>query len=87
MLIWDSRRVEVEEYHVKRSSIMVFCRIDKSEVVWAIIGVYGQVQPLDKPMFCEELDNLGMFWDGPWLLSGDFNIVKRRSEWSSNWAS
>lgn len=45
-------------------------------VAWIIIGVYGRSNPQIRHNFWEELYEVRRRWDGPWLIGGDFNVIR-----------
>lgn len=50
---------------------------------WMFTTVYGLVRSNEKPFLWEELDDIGRAQDLPWLIGGDFNVFKKRTERSS----
>ena len=48
--------------------------------VWAFTGVYGPNSDRDRSFFWEELSSLCSWWDVPWCVGGDFNVVWFPSE-------
>lgn len=86
-MIWDPKRVKIADYYMGNYSITIFCKIGELDVVWPFTRVYGLVNLQDKLAFREELNTLGWFWEGPWLLSRDFNAARKRLERTSNQAS
>uniref|UniRef100_A0A7N2LEX3 GRAM domain-containing protein n=1 Tax=Quercus lobata TaxID=97700 RepID=A0A7N2LEX3_QUELO len=48
--------------------------------VWALTGVYGPNSDRDRSFFWEELSGLCSWWDVPWCVRGDFNVVRFPSE-------
>jgi hypothetical protein len=39
------------------------------------MGIYGPSRDHDKPEFLAELEELCHLYSGPWLLTGDFNLI------------
>ncbi|KAK4607051.1 hypothetical protein RGQ29_001035 [Quercus rubra] len=48
--------------------------------VWAFFGVYGPNSDRDRRFLWEELCGLRNWWDVPWCVGGDFNVVRFPSE-------
>ena len=47
---------------------------------WAFTGVYGPNADLDRRLFWEEMSGVGSWWEVPWIVGGDFNVVHYASE-------
>jgi hypothetical protein len=47
---------------------------------WWLTVVYGPSNDVDKPTFLIELQDLAAFRLGPWLLTGDFNLIYRMAD-------
>ena len=66
------------------SRFLVSCRfknaVDKFE--WAFTGVYGPNSDRNRRLLWEELSSLCNWWNMPWCVGGDFNIVQFPSEHS-----
>ena len=50
------------------------------QFVWAFTGVYGPNLNKKRRLMWEELIGLITWWDVPWCLGGDFNIIRFPSE-------
>lgn len=48
------------------------------------MSVYGPNDDVDKKCFWDELVGLMSWWEVPWCIGGDFNIVGYPSERSSD---
>lgn len=80
VVIWDSDKLEVLDSHVGSYSVSILCKTTGIPGCWAFTSVYGPVQHADKERFWEELNNVWKAWTCPWILAGDFNGVRQRSE-------
>lgn len=49
-------------------------------IEWLYTIVYGHVAVTLKTPFWKELTQVRLSWNGPWLLSGDFNSIRTRDE-------
>jgi hypothetical protein len=47
---------------------------------WAFTGVYGPNANFDRRLFWEEMSSVGSWWEVPWIVGGDFNVVHYASE-------
>ena len=50
------------------------------QLVWAFIGVYGPNASRDRRFLWEELFGLSSWWNVPWCVGVDFNVVRFPSE-------
>jgi hypothetical protein len=44
--------------------------------VWMFTGVYGPNVNRDRRLMWDELAGIRSWWDVPWCLGGDFNVVR-----------
>jgi hypothetical protein len=51
---------------------------------WWLMGVYGPSRDHDKPKFLAELEELCHLRYGPWLLTGNFNLIYRAEDKSND---
>lgn len=80
VLIWDADRVEFSEVLIRKFSISLLCNLVVSNVQWVITNAYGPCLTKEKTEFWKELFEVGLHWNVPWLLFGDFNAVRAKSE-------
>ena len=80
LLMWDSRVVEKVEEAV--GHFLVSCKFKNvgDQFEWAFIGIYGPNLNNRHRLMWEELTGLISWWDLPWCLGGDFNIIRFPSE-------
>lgn len=45
------------------------------EQPWWFSGIYGPHEDANKPAFPDELREVRSFCAGPWMLTGDFNMI------------
>lgn len=83
VVLWDASRLELLDYHIGAYTITLLCKCFDTGEVWAFTGLYGPTKQSEKALFWEELDTTGRLWDCPWLIAGDFNVVRQKSERSS----
>jgi hypothetical protein len=49
-------------------------------LVWVFEGVYGPNDDGDRRVLWDELAGLMSWWEMPWCIGGDFNVVRFPSE-------
>ena len=76
LVMWDRRVIEIVEEAV--GQFLVSCRfknvVDQFE--WAFTGVYGPNSDKDRRLLWEELSSLCSWWNVPWCVGEDFNVVQ-----------
>ena len=80
LLIWNSRVVEKVEEAVGHFSVSCEFKNVGDQFEWAFAGVYGPNLNNRRRLMWEELTGLISWWDLPWCLGGDFNIIRFPSE-------
>ena len=75
LLMWDRRVVEKVEEVVGHFSVSCKFKNVDDHFEWAFIGVYGPNLNKRHRLMWEELTGLINWWDLPWCLGGDFNII------------
>ena len=76
----DSRVVEKVEEAVGHFSVSCKFKNVGDQFEWAFTGVYGPNLNNRRRLMWEELTGLISWWDLPWCLGGDFNIIGFPSE-------
>ena len=76
LLMWDNRVVNKVEEVVGHFSVSCKFKNVVDHFVWAFTGVYGPNSNKDKSFFWEELSGVCSWWDVPWCVGGDFNVVQ-----------
>ena len=76
LLMWDNRVVDKVEEAVGRFSVSCKFKNVVDHFVWAFTGVYGPNSDRDRSFLWEELAGLRSWWDVPWCVGGDFNVVR-----------
>jgi exonuclease III len=79
LLMWDRRVVEKVECMEKYTVACSLCNTG-GKVVWTFGGVYGPNDDRDRRELWDELAGLMSWWEIPWLIGGDFNVVRFPSE-------
>ena len=80
LVMWDRRMVEKIDEAVGRFSVSCKFKNAVDLFVWAFIGVYGPNSDHDRCLLWEELTGIHSWWNVPWCIGGDFNVVQFPSE-------
>uniref|UniRef100_A0A2N9FK77 Transposase MuDR plant domain-containing protein n=1 Tax=Fagus sylvatica TaxID=28930 RepID=A0A2N9FK77_FAGSY len=80
LLMWDSRVVEKVEEAVGIYSISCKFRNVTDQVVWIFSGVYRPNVDRERRTLWDELAGVSSWWEVPWCVAGDFNVVRFSSE-------
>ena len=83
-LMWDTWAMNKVEEAVGQFSISCRFTSVSDQYVWAFSGVYGPNSVRDRRLLWEELVGLNSWWNVPWCVGGDFNVVRFPSECSSS---
>ena len=80
LLMWDKR--VVSRLNMEVGECVVACSfknvVDGFE--WAFARVYGPNGNIDRRRLWDELAGLLSWWDLPWCIGGDFNVIRFPSE-------
>ena len=80
LLMWDKRVVEKVEDAVGQFSVSCKFKNVADQKEWMFIGVYGPNNDGDRRLMWDELAGIHSWWDVPWCMGGDFNVVRFPSE-------
>ena len=80
LLMWDRRVVEKIEEAVGHFSISCRFKNVSDQFEWAFTGIYGPNLNRKRQFMWEELAGLISWWNLPWCLGGDFNVIHFPSE-------
>jgi hypothetical protein len=58
----------------------VFFRCTSGNFEWAFAGVYGPNNDIDRKIIWDELVGIMSWWEKPWCIGGDFNVIRYPSE-------
>lgn len=75
LLMWDNKVVALVEESI--GHFIVACSFKNIEDgwKWAFAGVYGPNLERDRHLLLEKLVGLYYFWELPWCMCRDFNII------------
>jgi hypothetical protein len=76
LLMWNSRVVEKLEGAVRYFSVSYKFKNVEDHHMWMFSGVYGLNIDRDRRLMWDELAGIRSWWDVPWCLGGDFNVVR-----------
>ena len=80
LLMWDKRVLEkINEVHGYFSLSCKF-RTVAIQFEWVYTGVYGPNIDRERGFFWDELSGIISWWEAPWCIGGDFNVVRFPSE-------
>jgi exonuclease III len=80
LLMWDKRLVEKVEDAVGFFSVSCKFKNVEDQKIWMFTGVYGPNDARDRRLMWDELAGMRSWWEVPWVLGGDFNVVRFPSE-------
>uniref|UniRef100_A0A2N9IF49 CCHC-type domain-containing protein n=1 Tax=Fagus sylvatica TaxID=28930 RepID=A0A2N9IF49_FAGSY len=80
LMMWDRRVVEKMDSAVGQYSISCKFRNVLDQTDWAFSGVYGPNINRERDIMWEELAGVASWWGVPWVIGGDFNVVRFPSE-------
>ncbi len=80
LLMWDKKVLEkIDEVHGYFSLSCKF-RTVASQFEWVYTWVYGPNIDRERGFFWDELSGIISWWEAPWCIGGDFNVVRFPSE-------
>uniref|UniRef100_A0A2N9J9F5 Reverse transcriptase domain-containing protein n=1 Tax=Fagus sylvatica TaxID=28930 RepID=A0A2N9J9F5_FAGSY len=80
LILWDKRCLEKVDEALGLHTASCKFRCVASGFEWAFTGVYGPHDVSARRVFWEEMAGVHSWWDVPWVVGGDFNVVRFPSE-------
>uniref|UniRef100_A0A2N9HEY0 Reverse transcriptase domain-containing protein n=1 Tax=Fagus sylvatica TaxID=28930 RepID=A0A2N9HEY0_FAGSY len=80
LLMWDRRVVEKLEDAVGQYSVSCKFKTVMDQSEWMFSGVYGPNLDSERQGLWDELAGVKSWWDVPWCVGGDFNVVRFPAE-------
>lgn len=78
--MWNPSLVVMEDSLLGAFSVSLRFRNVSDNFVWIFTSVYGATDPKDYAKFWQEIQDVRLLMEGPWLLGGDWNTVLYQSE-------
>lgn len=75
LLVWDLSVVDKIDELVGSFSISIVFKEMALGFQWMFTGIYGPSSPYNRHLFWEELFDVRDYWQGPWVIGGDFNVI------------
>jgi hypothetical protein len=79
-MMWDKRVIEKLDEATGYYSLSCKFRNVLDQFEWSFIGVYGPNLDSERCFLWEELAGLQSWWEVPWCIGGDFNVVRFPNE-------
>jgi hypothetical protein len=76
----NENNFEIIDYWIIQFSINIIIKNKNSEFTWLYTIVYGPPSPGQKSQFRKELQDIRVLSTLPWLVGGDFNVVRNKQE-------
>jgi len=80
IIIWDGRKFSGQAIYENEFAQNVELQCSISGISWVLTNVYAPCTPERKLIFLEWFRNISMPQDLPWLIVGDFNLIR----WPNN---
>ena len=80
LLLWDNRSLQKIDEALGLYTASCKFRSVSSGFEWAFTGVYGPHDLPARRILWDEMSGVVSWWDVPWIVGGDFNIVRYPSE-------
>ncbi|KAG6663824.1 hypothetical protein CIPAW_02G049700 [Carya illinoinensis] len=84
VVLWDRRLVERVEEFIGNYTVACSFKSVADNYLWAFAGVYGANLDKDRSLLWDELVGIHNWWDLPWCIGGDFNVVRFPSDASGS---
>lgn len=76
LLVWNAALWQKLDEFVGRFTVSVRLKDARCDAEWVATSVYGPANVDDKEDLWVELNQVAGMWNRPWLLGGDFNVVR-----------
>ncbi|KAF5471907.1 hypothetical protein F2P56_008670 [Juglans regia] len=80
VVMWDRRMVEKVEDYIGRYMVACSFKSVLDGFMRAFAGVYGPNVDVDRRLLWDEIAGVHGWWELPWCIGGDFNVVRFQSE-------
>lgn len=76
LIAWDPLEVRKVDEIMGNFSLSIRLIKESSGFEWLLIGVYGPCRPQFWSNFWDELQTIRSQWLEPWIVGGDFNVIR-----------
>lgn len=76
LLVWNSRLWHKVDVFVGVYSVSSLVKDVRTNSIWVATSVYGPNQSMYRSAFSGELSTVAERWHCPWVLGGDFNVIR-----------
>ncbi|KAG2679693.1 hypothetical protein I3760_11G063600 [Carya illinoinensis] len=80
LVMWDRRVVEKMKEFIGLYLVACFFKSVTDNFLWAFVGVDGPNLDNNKRYLWKELAGVHSWWDLPWCIGGDFNVIRFPSD-------
>ncbi|KAG9458670.1 hypothetical protein H6P81_003178 [Aristolochia fimbriata] len=77
---WDCRELELIQSEAGNYTLALKFKELTKDTVWTVLVVYGPTAAAQRQEFWDEIAALISLWDLPWMLGGDFNVIRFPTE-------
>ncbi|KAG6633254.1 hypothetical protein CIPAW_12G035100 [Carya illinoinensis] len=78
--MWDRMVVEKMEEYIGEYTVACSFQNVEDNFLWAFAGIYRPTSDSSRNSLWEEVAGLHSWWELPWYIDGDFNVVRFPSE-------
>ncbi|KAK1316062.1 hypothetical protein QJS10_CPA05g01627 [Acorus calamus] len=76
IILWDGRKWKAVDRSVGEYSVPTLLECRQTGWKWACSSVYGPHEDAWREHLWEEISNICISWEAPWLVVGDFNVTR-----------
>ena len=80
LLVWNGDYWYKLDEFVGKYSVSVLLKDVRRDVLWVVTSVYGPINTSEKAAFLAELTSIVSLWNKPWVIGGDFNVIRFPNE-------
>ena len=80
LIAWNEAYWQKEDEFVGRYSVSVLFKDARHNTEWVASSIYGPTNIDDEADFWAELSHVAGIWNCPWILGGDFNVIRFPNE-------
>jgi len=80
LFMWDRRVAEKMEGFIGQYTVACYFKNVEENFLWAFASIYELNSVSNKRLLWEEIAKVHSWWDTPWCIGSDFNIIRLLSE-------